>query len=413
MNKNLCFYFQVHQPYRLSEVSIFEIGLDKKLFHGPERARNEAIFKKVANKCYIPANATFLELLKKHPEMKICFSLSGVFLEQCLEFGDLGQEVLNSFKALVDTGQVELLAETYYHSLAALQSEEEFIKQVDLHAELIQELFNVKPQVFRNTELIYNNAIGKKVHELGYKGILLEGWDPILDGRSPNHVYRVPNWVIENKEESQENFGMLLKNYKLSDDIAFRFSDKNWTEHPLSVEKFLGWAKNNVGENLNLFMDYETFGEHQWEESGIFEFLKALPSACKRDGIGFMTPSEVLQMSRHFEELDVHHPISWADSERDLSAWLGNEMQNSSMKRVYQLEEQVHETGCGEILNSWRKLQTSDHFYYMCTKFWSDGDVHKYFSPYESPYEAFIHYNNALSDLEHQISRLLPSSQQS
>ncbi len=401
--KNICFYFQVHQPYRISDYSAFDIGSSKEYFHGPERATNYEMFKKVAQKCYLPTNNLFLKLLADHPELKISYSITGVFLDQCLEFGEVGAQVLDSFKALANTGQVEFLAETYYHSLAALYSQEEFVAQVKKHKSTIKKLFGKKPKVFRNTELIYNNDIAQIVHDMGFHGILLEGWDHCLKDRTPNLVYRPPI----NSRRKKNRFGLLLKNYKLSDDIAFRFSNKDWSHHPMTVNKFVDWTHQNYGDTINLFMDYETFGEHQWEDTGIFDFLRHLPGICLDNELKFHTPSEALANTQHEEILDVPHYLSWADMERDLSAWLGNEMQEASMRRVFALEDQINRVGDTKLLDTWRKLQTSDHFYYMSTKYWSDGDVHKYFSPFESPYDAFINYMNILNDFEHKINSVL------
>lgn len=400
--KKICFYFQVHQPYRVSKYSIFDLGSQKEYFEGPFNATNKAVFEKVAHKCYLPANQLFLELLKKNPQMRISFSLSGVFLEQCQHFGEIGKQVLNSFQKLGATGQVEFLGETYYHSLSALYSEKDFKIQVNKHRRLIKKLFGQTPKVFRNTELIYNNNIAKLASEMKFQGVLLEGWDPILQGKSPNLVYRVPSGLMANKK-----FGLLLKNYRLSDDIAFRFSDKNWVEHPLSVEKFISWVNSNYGDTINLFMDYETFGEHQWESTGIFEFLRHLPTTCFKNGIGFRTPSQALKESTHQEQLDIPHYVSWADMERDVSAWLGNDMQKSSLQRLFDLEEKVLKTKKRAFFDTWHKLQTSDHFYYMSTKYWNDGDVHKYFSPFESPYEAFMSYTNVLTDFENRLNAFI------
>lgn len=397
--RSICFYFQVHQPYRVSQYSVFEVGSHKGYFEGPCDVSNFSVFEKVAKKCYLPANRLFLELLKQYPELRISFSITGVFLEQCQEFGEIGKEVLESFQALAKTGQVEFLGETYYHSLAALYSEKDFKYQVRKHTRLIKKLFNTSPRVFRNTELIYENNIARLAAELGFKGVLVEGWDHVLGNRSPNFVYK-PAYLEKNKK-----FGLLLKNYRLADDIAFRFSDKNWSEHPLTVEKFVHWVLGNNGDVINLFMDYETFGEHQWEDTGIFEFLRHLPLRCREEGIGFLTPSEALQNLSPVDELDVPYYLSWADMERDLSAWLGNDLQKSAMKRVFDLEEKVLKTGKKKFLDIWHKLQTSDHFYYMSTKYWSDGDVHKYFSPFQSPYDAFMNYVNILTDFEKKLEQ--------
>jgi alpha-amylase len=395
---SICFYFQVHQPFRLGKYQVFDIGSGRDYF---DKVKNRAILHKVATKCYLPANRILLELLNTNPKFKISFSFSGVFLEQC---GKYCPEVLESFQKLMKTGQVEILAETYYHSLAFLYSEEEFEKQVRLHEKQIKKLFGVKPTVFRNTELIYNNALAQKVEKMGYKAVLLEGWDQILTWRSPNFVYKPVN----------SNIQLLLKNYKLSDDIAFRFSNQGWKEHPLSVEKYSQWvnAINGNGNTVNLFMDYETFGEHQWESTGIFEFLRHLPGELlKNPDNDFKFPSEVATDYPSVGELDIHYPLSWADVERDVSAWLGNDMQKSAIRKLYAMEKEIKDTKNEKLIEDWRKLQTSDHFYYMCTKWFNDGDVHKYFSPYESSYDAFIYFMNIFKDLSNRLNELKISIQ--
>ncbi|MBU2009978.1 glycoside hydrolase family 57 protein [Patescibacteria group bacterium] len=393
---SICFYFQVHQPYRIKKHRVFDIGKDHEYFNDKSdgNLNNEKILLKVANKSYLPANKLFLKLLKKHPEMKISFSFSGVFLDQLEEFSP---EVLISFQELARTEQVEILAETYYHSLSFLYSKKEFKKQVVKHARKIKKIFNIVPTVFRNTELIYNDDLAQEVEKMGYKGILAEGWDAVLDWRSPNFLYKPPN---------TKKIKLLLKNYKLSDDIAFRFSDKEWAEYPLSAPKFSQWvnATNGNGNIVNLFMDYETFGEHQWEDTGIFKFLEALPfELLKNSDNNFVTPSEVLEKYDSVGELSMPNFISWADVERDLSAWRSNSIQQDALQKIYNMEKEVLATEDFNIIEDWRRLQTSDHFYYMCTKWFNDGDVHKYFSPYDSPYEAFIAYMNVLSDLKHRI----------
>lgn len=421
--KTICFYFQVHQPYRLSKCSAFEQGMKEDYFEGPEAYRNDAIFEKVALKSYLPTNALMLKLLKKHPEFKISYSFSGVFLEQCLEYGKIGQQVLDSFKALVQTGQVEILSETYYHSLSWLFSKKEFAEQIIKHQKLIQKLFRKKPSVFRNTELIYSSEIAEFIREMGFKGILAEGWDYYLGSRSPNHLY-YPQPVDLHPDDRKiahdyrirklpvKEISLLLKNYKLSDDIAFRFSNRDWSEWPLTADKYAAWVDQIEGQTLNLFMDYETFGEHQWEDTGIFDFMQHLPASLLKRNIGFKTPSETIQSYSAQGEVDVPHLMSWADMERDLSAWCSNEMQESALKRVFDLEEKVMNSLSPakkrdeKLLNDWRKLQTSDHFYYMCTKYWSDGDVHAYFSCYDSPHEAYITYMNTLNDFEIKLNNL-------
>ena len=389
----ICFYFEVHQPFRLKNYSVFEVTNDHNYF---DESLNKEVFLKVANKCYLPTNRIWLDLLNQYPELKISFSMSGVFMEQARLYCP---EVIESFQRLVATNRVEILAETYYHSLSGLYSKNEFEAQIKKHGECVQELFGVKPTVFRNTELIYSEDLGLKVSNLGYLGMLTEGVDRILGGRSPNQLYT----------NQANNLKLLLKNYNLSDDIAFRFSDPNWVEHPLTAEKFTTWVNqiNGGGEIVNLFMDYETFGEHQWIESGIFEFLKALPGQILNNpSNSFITPSEAIKNLVSRDTYFSSDYISWADQERDLSAWRSNPMQNDALDKIFGFETRVKNTQDVQIIEDWRRLTTSDHFYYMCTKYFSDGDVHKYFSPYPSPYIAFINFVNCLKDLEYRIRML-------
>jgi alpha-amylase len=335
-----------------------------------------------------------LDLLHRYADFKISFSLSGVFLDQLERYLP---EVLNSFQALVKTGRVELLNETYYHSLASLYSDQEFTAQVRQHTQKLQQLFGHTPTAFRNTELIYSNDIAQKVAAMGFKTILAEGVERYLGWRSPNFVYQ---------PQDITNMRVLLKNYKLSDDIAFRFSQKSWASWPLTADTFTHWlsAHNGSGQVINLFMDYETFGEHQWSDSGIFDFLRALPGAVYRHpDNSFMTVSQASASFPVMDSLDYPEPTSWADLERDLSAWLGNALQTQASAALYQLKEAVLKCGDPSLIESWRRLTTSDHFYYMCTKWFSDGDVHKYFSPNHTPYEAFVHFNNVLHDLRQRV----------
>lgn len=396
---SICLYFQVHQPMRIKKYRVFDIGNDHEYFNddGFTSLNNKNILEKVANKSYIPANELLLSLLKRHKEFKISFSFSGIFLEQLKKFKPV---LLKSFKDLVKTGRVEILSETYYHSLSFFYSLPEFESQVELHKKTISDLFGKTPQVFRNTELAYNNDLAYWADTKGYKAILAEGWDTILGWRSPNFVYE-PN-IGESKRKSKK-IKLLLKNYKLSDDIAFRFSEKRWKEWPMTADKFASWVNqiNGNGEVVNLFMDYETFGEHQWKEHGIFDFLNVLPQKIlENKDNNFVTPSEAVDKYPVRDIVDVPYIVTWADSERDLSAWTGNNIQKSALKNIYLLEKQVKDLKNKKILDDWRRLQTSDHFYYMCTKWFSDGDVHKYFNPYESPYDAFISYMNVLNDFK-------------
>ena len=386
---SVCFYFQVHQPFRLRNYSFFDIGHNH--MYEDEEA-NKAIMLKVADKCYLPMNDLLLRLIERYQgRFKFCFSMSGVFIEQMQQYAP---KVLQSFKDLVATGCVEVLAETYAHSLSFLFSPKEWQDQIRVHDELVKKHFGVTPTAFRNTELIYNNDIARMAEEMGYRAILTEGADQVIDWRSPNFCYQ---------PSSCRRIRLLLKNYRLSDDIAFRFSNKAWEEYPLNAEKYASWlfSLNGQGETINLFMDYETFGEHQWAETGIFQFMEALPGlVLSNPNFSFATPTEVAEACSPMARLDIPNYISWADAERDLSAWRGNDLQDDALGAVAALEQNVKKTKDPDLLRVWRRMTTSDHFYYMCTKFFSDGDVHKYFSPYETPYDAYIFYMNALADLE-------------
>ncbi len=387
MKKTVCFYFQVHQPDRLRLYRFFDIG--KESYYYDDFA-NRTILRRVADRCYIPANNLMLEAVKKHKgKFKIAYSISAAAIDQ---FQMYAPDVIESFKELAATGYVEFLGETYSHSLASLISPDEFKDQVKLHSKKIKELFGKSPKIFRNTELIYSDKIGTMVSELGFKGMLTEGAKQILGWKSPNYIYCNP---------INQEFKLLLKNFSLSDDIAFRFSDKKWASWPLTVEKYSDWVLKVLekDEIVNLFMDYETFGEHQPQSSGIFEFLRHLPDEIlSRENIEFCTPSEVCKKHSPVAPLNVPFAISWADEERDTSAWLGNELQNEAFNKLYSIEKDVKKLNNSELTSDFRKLQESDHFYYMCTKFFSDGAVHKYFNPYTTPYEAFINYMNILSD---------------
>ncbi len=386
---SVCFYFQVHQPFRLRHYTFFDIG-ESHFYEDDEQ--NRLILNKVAAKCYLPMNALMLDLIERNKgRFRISFSISGVALDQ---FEKYNPAILASFQKLARTGCVEFLNETAFHSLSFLFSPREFKEQTILHRKRIETLFGQTPAVFRNTELIYNNDLARAVQDLGYKAILAEGADHILGWRNPNFVYQ---------PEGCHKLKLLLKNYRLSDDIAFRFSNHDWSEFPLTAEKFAGWIHrlNGVGEVVNLFMDYETFGEHQWEETGIFAFMRALPAAIlAHPDFQFKTPSEVAAAHSPVAQLDVPQFMSWADVERDLTAWLGNDMQKDAFDSLYRLEKRVRASADPNLMKVWRQLQTSDHFYYMCTKWFADGDVHKYFNPYGTPYDAFINFMNVLADFE-------------
>ena len=383
---SVCFYFQVHQPYRLRRYSIFDTSTD--YF---DHEHNREVCQKVARKCYVPACRVLLDLVRAHEGRFRCsFSLSGVVLDQLEEYSP---EVIDLLHQLNESGCVEFLAETYYHSLSFLYSREEFAQQVELHRDRIRGLFGREPRIFRNTELIYNNEVARFVANLGFDGMLAEGLDRLLGHRSPAWVYHPPK---------TPDFSLLLKNYRLSDDIAFRFGDRNWSEWPMTADRFADWVHqvNGNGYLVNLFMDFETLGEHQWEDTGIFEFLRDLPGKVMARGDNdFVTVSEAVARYAPSGAYDVPHLISWADTERDLSAWLGNAMQSNGVAELYQLELAVKASGDEQLLSDWRRLQTSDHFYYMCTKWFADGDVHKYFNPYDSPYDSYINFMNVLDNL--------------
>ncbi len=394
--KTVCLYFQVHQPWRLKVYRFFNIGKDHNYL---DDFTNRSIMQKVARQCYLPMNALLLKLIKENKGAFRCsFSITGSAVEQ---FRAYAPEVLDSFRALAETGCVEFLAETYSHSLAALSSKEDFVEQVKLHTAMIKKEFGKKPAAFRNTELIYSDQIGAMVSELGFKTILAEGAKHVLGWKSPDYIYTN---AIDNR------LRVLLRNYKLSDDIAFRFSNKGWDQYPLTADKFASWIASETGEVVNLFMDYETFGEHQKADTGIFDFVKALPKAILKQGeLQFSTVSEAAKAYQPVGVLHCPHVMSWADEERDVTAWLGNELQNEAFSKLYALKDKIKALKNADFSYVWNFMQTSDHFYYMATKWLSDGDVHSYFNPYGSSYEAFINYMNVLSDFEIEIDKALAS----
>ena len=391
--KTVCFYFQVHQPWRLKTYRFFNMGNDHNYL---DDFTNRAIMQKVARQCYLPMNALLLNLIEENKgAFKCSFSITGSAIEQ---FKAYAPEVLESFKKLAATGCVEFLGETYSHSLSSLYSVDEFKSEVKLHSAMLKEEFGVKPTAFRNTELIYSDDIAKAVEGMGFKTMLAEGAKHILGWKSPNFVYTD---AVDNK------LRLLLRNYKLSDDIAFRFSNEGWPEWPLSADKFAQWVASETGDVVNLFMDYETFGEHQKAATGIFDFMKALPAALLRTGeLEFATVSEASKKLQPVAVLHCPHAMSWADEERDVTAWLGNDLQNEAFAKLYALAPKVKKAKNKDFEYVWHFMQNSDHFYYMATKWFSDGDVHSYFNPYGSAYEAFINYMNVLADFEIELNKL-------
>jgi alpha-amylase len=403
---NICIYFQVHQPFRLKwfwphEARIKERELKKKedlndLYF--DTKLNKWIFQKVADKCYFPTNNIILNLIdqfkSENRKFKLSYSLTGTFIEQCERFSP---ELLDTFRDMKKSGCVEFLGETYYHSLSSLfEDKTEFIEEVKMHTQLMKDVLGVKPQVFRNTELLYNNETAKEAKKLGFNAMLAEGIEWVLDGwKSPNHVY-----------ESPDKMKILLRNYKLSDDVGYRFSAKWWTEHPLTADKYASWLSTAPGDTINLFMDYETFGEHQWADTGIFEFLKNVPrEILKYDHLEFSTPSEIINKFKPAGELDIpwFKTFSWADLERDTSAWIGDYNQKMCFNEVQHLGWLVSKSNNPEFKKLWRYLLTSDHFHYMSTKGMGDGSVHEYFSHHGNPYDAAINYLAVVSDLKEKV----------
>jgi alpha-amylase len=379
--RKVVLYFQVHQPRRLNTINFFDIGGSGSYFNDELNAQ---IVRRVARQCYLPANELLLKLIQKHPQIKIVFSVSGVAIDQFEEFAP---EVLESFRKLAATGSVEFLSETYYHALACEMEGDEFEAQVVMHAEKILEHFHVRPTVFRNTELIYNDTIGRRIHMLGYEGVITEGASKALGNQPPNYLYEHPD---------KNGLKILPRNYRLSDDIAFRYID-----FKLTPEKFIGWLKTIPQDDtlITLGIDYETLGEHHKPESGILKFMEnVLIGIVKQKDIRMITAGEAVKTVPVKGTLPVKDTISWADEARDLSAWLGNDMQRDSFYTATKMEQSVKAMTDPVILKHWRYLLTSDHYYYMATKVSSDGNVHAYFSPYPSPYEAFINFMNVIAD---------------
>ena len=397
--KAICFYFQVHQPFRLKRYRFFDLGHDHYYY---DDFSNESIMRKVAEKCYIPANKIILDLIQKHKgKFKVTFSLSGLVINQ---FRLYAPDVLESFRKLGETGMVEFLAETNSHSLVSLRSRSEFERQVIKHQEMLKEFLGVEATSFRNTELIYSDTIGSWVADMGFKSVLTEGAKHVLGWKSPNFLYC---------NSLNPRLKVLLRNFVLSDDIAFRFSNRDWNAWPLTADKYASWINKIApkSELLNIFLDYETFGEHNWKETGIFDFLYYMPGAIlRKTPFRFMTPTEIADALQPVSAISIPSPISWADEERDLTAWLGNELQVAALDKLYSLTGKVNKCEDALIKKDWEYLQSSDHFYYMATKFFSDGAVHAYFNPNETPYDAFMNYMNVLSDFEIRLKKYFPDT---
>jgi alpha-amylase len=398
--------FEVHQPHRLRknlfwENKVFKRTRKEALFNYYfDRETDKEIFQRAAKKCYLPSNQILLDQIDAHQKekrkVKVAFSLSGVYLEQCEMYNP---DLLETFKQLSKSGCVEFLDQTYYHSIASLYPEkDEFIAQVKMHRDIIQTTLGYTPTVFENTELLYNNAIAKIIESLGYKGIFTEGIEKILGEKSPNYLYT---------PHGSKKIRLLLRNYKLTDDIGFRFSARWWSEWPLTANKYAHWLADTKGDCISIFPDYETFGEHHWPETGIHSFLQHLPEEIlKWPHLNMATPSEVIERYQSAGEVDVPETgktVSWADLERDSSGWLGNAMQWAYYTNLRRLEPLIHEADDPELLKLWRYFQTSDHLYYMFSAGGGPGEVHSYFSPYETPANAFVAAETALLDFETRV----------
>lgn len=396
--KSICFYFQIHQPFRLKRYRFFDIGNDHYYY---DDFANDDIVTRIANRSYIPMAQTLLDMINSgEGDFRCAISITGTAIEQLQQYVP---EFIELLKKLSDTGKVEFLSETYAHSLASLEDPEEFIRQVKAHDKLIHTLFGQKPKVIRNTELIYDDDIAALIASMGFKGVITEGAKYILGWKSPNFVYSAA---------SAPKLKLLLKNDKLSDDISRRFSDSEWDEYPLTADKYIDWIAQLPEDQqiVNLFMSMETFGEFQPHETGIFQFMRALPHFAKERGIGFMTPAEAVSKLKPVDAISVPYPISWADEARDVSAWKGNQLQNEALSKLYALAERVNLCTDRRLKQDWQYLQSSDHFYYMSTKNMADGSAHATFSPYESPYAAFTNYMNALADFEVRVNEQYPES---
>ena len=393
--RTICLYFQIHQPFRLRRYRFFEIGNEHYYY---DDYSNEAIMRNMSDNAYLRTNKILLDIIKEQgTKFKAAFSISGPALDQ---FELYAPDVIASFQKLAATGQIEFLCETDSHSLISLVNREEFERQVISHKEKIKRLFGQTPVVFRNTELIYSDTIGSQIADMGFEGIITEGAKHILGWKSPNYLYC---------NAINPRLKVLLRNFKLSDDIAFRFSNRSWNEFPLTTEKFSNWLKHidKKEENINIFIDYETFGNRQSKDTGIFEFLRHLPATVfKLTDYTFQTPTDVIRNQQPVAPVSVPSPISWADEERDLTTWLGNDLQNEAFSKLNNLRDVVYKSNDPKILIDWKYLQASDHFHFMSTKFFSDRPIHTSPNPYESPYDAFINYMNILSDFAIRLQKV-------
>ena len=397
--KSICLFFQVHQPFRHRRYRFFDIGNDHYYY---DDYANATSVREIVDKSYLPANKLLLKLIKKMAgKFRVSFSITGTALDQ---FELYAPKVIESFQKLAATSHVEFLTETYSHSLSSLKNRQTFENQVRLHEKKIFELFGQKPKVFRNTEMIYSDEIGAQIFQMGYKAMLTEGARHVLGWKSPNFLY---------VNAQNPRLKVLMRNFKLSDDLALRFSNPAWSEYPLTAGKFTGWLNglDDREEVVNLFLGYDSLGKRHPEESGIFEFMEHwVPDVLKQKNFKFSTPSQVIEELQPVSVVSVPNPISWVDEERDLTAWLGNDMQREAFGKLYDLSERISQCVNSELLKDWNYLQSSDHFHYMSTKFFSHGESGNHFNPFESPFEAFINYMNVLSDFKLRLKAVVPES---
>lgn len=393
MKKSLCFYFQIHLPYQLKRYRFFDIGSSHQYY---DEFNIRTSLQKIATQCYLPMNKVLLDIIREYgKKFKVAFSITGETIEQLEEYAP---NVLASFKELAKTGSVEFLCETYAHSLAFLRDEKELERQIIKQCAVIKKHFGQEPKVVRLTGLIYSDQIGEKIAKMGFQGMITEGAKHTLGWKSPNYVYTNAN---------NNKLKILLRNYQLSDNIAYQFSDHSWDQWPLTSEKYAAWL-NAVNENeevVNLFMDYMTFGERHPRSTGIFEFMRYLPKQIfEQDKYEFLTPTEVVNKHNAVAPVHVPYPISWSEEERDLSIWLGNDLQNDAFNSLCDLGDKVRFVDDEDIIKDWEKLQDSDHYYYMGTKWLADGSTRRFKNVYSSPYDAYINYMNVLSDLTSRIN---------
>ncbi len=394
MKKTICFHFHVHQPLRLKTYRFFNMGKDHNYL---DMSANRSIIQRLATECYLPMNNLLLDLIERHKgAFKVSLSISGLAIEQ---FKHYTPDVLESFKKLAATGCVEFVAGSYSHSLSSLVEGKEFEQEVKSQMAMIKKEFGQTPTTFANTELIYSDIIGERVAAMGFKTMVTEGAKHVLGWKSPNYIYA---------NAINQKLRLALRNYKLSDDICLRFSNQGWEGWPLTADKYTEWLSSSAGEVVNLIMDYETFGEYQKANSGIFEFMRALPDRVLATGeMEFATISEATTAHQPIGVLHCPHPMSWTDEERDITAWLGNELQNEAFSKLYAMQGDINRLGEKDYDYVWNFMKASDNFYYMATKWFSDGDTHSYSNPYDSSYAAFINYMNVLSDFEIEVAQAL------